>query len=549
MKTENNVRTAPPFVAAWTSTRAIPYGGSRLKRLGAGSGIGGAWASSGLAACILLTFCALFGTVYASAAVFTVVVVVGTAIACWGWAALLLNPQMIRFSWLLGCGLLFEYSFGSAFATALVWYQNEMSLADYFTRSQSALSGSYAVVLVAVLFLIIIGCFEPPVLKEWVAFPIGARERRLVFAGSMVVVAAVVTGQFGYMGVVFNAKPSDAAGALPILGTLAVWLCPGLMAYTTLVITRSKGFWVRLPLIGAVFIQLVALLLADRRAFAYGMSTSLIACGVGWCDQKRSVAKRLTLIAIALTLSVAGMAAFHSLRVSINIMSGWGQKDVSLRATAEDAVSRMVDDRSAEVRAGVLENVKWRGFILDYLSDLYAALPYVRTMDGGVVLYSLRVATPSVVYPEKTRTLQASRGMEEGLVNPHFGLPVQDRANTVLTSGISDFGVLGALGYPVVLAIAYSWLIRRTRRIFPKAVHTFVMFAAINLISQPEASLPTYFVFVRDCTLLAVIACIIYALPAFFHIQAGLNEISGSGVVTGAPVRVAVAPNRNQLQH
>ncbi|HEY0786830.1 MAG TPA: hypothetical protein VGD62_13245, partial [Acidobacteriaceae bacterium] len=101
------------------------------------------------------------------------------------------------------------------------------------------------------------------------------------------------------------------------------------------------------------------------------------------------------------------------------------------------------------------------------------------------------------------------------LSNEIFGTVYWDEANSVLTGGVIDFGLLGMIVYPLLIAVVLRTFFEFCQRIFPTFVVTFVIVAAIGILLQPESALTDYFLIIRNGLLFGSVVWFFIALPAF----------------------------------
>jgi hypothetical protein len=123
------------------------------------------------------------------------------------------------------------------------------------------------------------------------------------------------------------------------------------------------------------------------------------------------------------------------------------------------------------------------------------------------------MAVPSVFFPEKTDVLPAN---PEALTHPIYGIPIQDLANSVLVTGYNDFGFVGALVYPVGVAILYSQLTRAVKAVAPVApVFVFIALILLFQLFFIEQSFTSVVVNVRNGILLTGILTLLHTVPLF----------------------------------
>jgi len=206
----------------------------------------------------------------------------------------------------------------------------------------------------------------------------------------------------------------------------------------------------------------------------------------------------LSIIGIAAVL-YSGNIFFYAMRVS-----AWrvGNARVGLSALSERAVDLMQNGRGRQFDFEITRNLQDRTFVLRYISDLLAASWTHEPLWGRDAIFCLESAIPSVIHPDKDRV--RAIGMEENLANPNFGLFAEDESNSILTTGVSDFGIAGAFVYPILLVSLMSAFARRLIRNLPERVSVLVVLAVLNIMWQTEMSSSAYFILCRNLIILSI---------------------------------------------
>jgi hypothetical protein len=170
--------------------------------------------------------------------------------------------------------------------------------------------------------------------------------------------------------------------------------------------------------------------------------------------------------------------------------------------TSGQALNLLTQD-DARFNQGLTENLRDRTFIIGYLSELVAATPTHAPLYGEDALLCLKLSIPSILYPNKNAALDV--GAEEEIANPQFGLPVTDDANSLLTSGVSDFGVIGAFIYPVLISLVASVFLRIVSKRVPEIVKLIVLLMFASVMIQCENGLVEYFDLLRQSIIFVVL--------------------------------------------
>ena len=121
-------------------------------------------------------------------------------------------------------------------------------------------------------------------------------------------------------------------------------------------------------------------------------------------------------------------------------------------------------------------------------------------MFGEAIFSTLLFSIPSALIGSKAFKI------DEELIHPHIGLPIIDEANTILTTGFSDFGWFGMIIYPVIVLLVLRSLILIVRKSGIRWLDYFVQFGVLFLLLNVESSMAAYWSFVRSTLIILAIA-------------------------------------------
>jgi hypothetical protein len=328
----------------------------------------------------------------------------------------------------------------------------------------------------------------------------------LLWFGVLLVGAALITGTLGYQGV----SASDE-GRVSVLGQLAATAAPVLPAFTLLLQGRFRSALARVlcwPVMGAT---LAALVPQGRRVMLYAVLLTILAfCLRGGVIRLLTWKTALILVAAG-GLLYAGNVFFYAMRVSSYRAGG---AKATLPGLTEKAASLLQHGGNGSLGDLVERNLRDRTFVIRYLSDLLAASWRREALHGEALVFCVESAIPSVLFPDKDRI--RAIGMEENLANPQFGLFPTDEANSVLTTGVSDFGITGMFLYPVVLVLLMEVFLKAVAGRMPEAARLFLILCVLNTLWQTELSTGGYFVLCRNLLLLSFPLIFLAKAGAFF---------------------------------
>jgi hypothetical protein len=256
----------------------------------------------------------------------------------------------------------------------------------------------------------------------------------------------------------------------------------------------------RLLLRIALAFQVLLLLPLGRRIVIYALVVACIGFSLGVRQSGRPLAlsfgtRRLALVLATAVVIYAAVIFFFALRFT----RGQSGPGISLADNIQKAVV-VLQEGDPLLSSSLRKNVEERTFILTYFSDLLAASSQASPMLGEDAIMQIGSAVPSALWPKKLEVLGGIS--EEVLVNPHFGLPVGDLPNSLLTAGISDFGILGVLAYPVVMVAFLLFFMRLVNPLMSPWLGLGLSFVLIFIMLQAENGFTPCIVDCRDFFLL-----------------------------------------------
>ena len=429
----------------------------------------------------------------------------------------------LRFSWLLAFGLLGGYC-GGTVAAAVPAFSNGTDLATEFGRLQADLSMALAMVLWASSVLLLAGRWAEPPLKLTALRHINWSHSSSVWIGLLIIGLALVRGDLGYMGV--SAAVDDHR--ITPLGAIAGLISPILPALTLCIRFRCTSLMRRRLLLCALGIEALALLPQGRRTLIY--AAIVVVASLSWAGYKlrmRTSTKMLALIGLACVFYYAN-TAFYAMRF---VYWNNGSVKLSVMDHVERTVEFLASGGGSDFDDLLSKNLESRPFILIYLSDLLVGLRDNEPLYGQIAAYSARMAVPNIIYKDKQEILDI--GLEEAIANPQFGLPVEDDSNSVLTTGLSDFGIPGILLYPLALSITLGFCVRLVTNRLPELARFAAILSSVYMMIQAEVAGVTYAQWIRDLTVL----CLALSGYAFC-----MNRIVHHRVSTGLAYKQAPPP-------
>jgi hypothetical protein len=402
------------------------------------------------------------------------------------------RPVTIRFCVVLAVGILLGYGLGSAIY--LISNQSiDSTQFQYWALfgllfNQEGLSFALSACLIAAAILYLCGDFERPIYSTtWLKHFDETRSEIPVWLGVAATILALYAGDIGYMG----AFVSTTNNISP-LGALDKLILPPLAPYLVLLITGNRSARKKVVLLIALLFVFGVLFVIGRRNLLY----ALVLSGVAWRMREGTAATRRAALSagfavVAGTILYWGFNFFMALRLSVAQLG----REAGLMDLMQSALANLTDARATVVQQALAENVGSRPFILSYFGGLAGISNGNTPTLGSEFLYAVQTCIPSILLPWKASSLPPS---PEYLIHPLYGLPVFDGPNSILVAGFDDFGYVGAVIYPMLLAMLYCWYYSAYRSTRDATIKLFVAFALMFQLLYIEQDLSESFVILRN---------------------------------------------------
>ena len=454
------------------------------------------WAS------VLLFLLALALLLLQNYATFILCAMIGAGVSVVILGYIVINRDAIRLSWIISAALLVGYAGG----VILTWLNTssfeEFSYAAKY-RPIPLVSIALAVVYVCCGISLILGRFEKPCFAaDRLPEEGSGLEILLVVCGLLVIFAAYLNGDYGYGGV----RVDEETNRISAWGAIADLVAPPTAGLCGYIIGRSRSNIERAIYAAFALICLTSIVPSGRRSIIL----ALLIVAIGFC--LAGGLRRLKFYQIALGAIALGIFAyittsyFYALRLSIWELGPTSGLLDQMSLAFEFLVSPSLQERFSTLLS---ENIRERTFTLGYLADLIEATWRSAPLYGEALVFYIRFAIPSFLDPSKSDVLDYQQ--IENFAHPKLGLPVMDQANSVLTDGVTDFGIPGALIYLIGIILLSRATLNVIQRMPTPVTCLFSGLALIYLGLKPEFTLSDYFVTVRNLgVLFAVFSTIEY---------------------------------------
>ena len=433
---------------------------------------------------------------------FVLACVVATAVGLytlWGW---LFRKAPTRFSTILSMSLLLGYG-GGAMNTWVMLPRGQLSVAAAMGMDPGVLARGIGAVLLSSALLYCFGeIFEKPIFGRDFHFSIDGRTRALVYAGTLAMIAGYATHTIGFLGA------SATGGRLNPAASFLTWLYIPVTVISVTAFLVAPQRWAKVLCgISSVILLLMLSTLGRRVAIYLGVEILLI-IGLTSYRWKGRIFQKVLVVA-----GLAAVIVVTSLMFMLFRIAGWGTRNPQ-QATVTKRVElahRMFQrgDAYAIATSSTEENLQTRTFVLGFFASVLEGSSRTRPALGEDVIQQAEITIPSFLYPEKDRSFS-----EEELVDQQFGYGFGDEANSILTGGATDFGLLGALIYPLLLVALMRIIYDIAARCFGVVPLMFIALTLINTSLQTEIGMAGYFATLRVLFFFGLVIAGFMVLPS-----------------------------------
>ena len=345
--------------------------------------------------------------------------------------------------------------------------------------------------------------YETPIFGE--DFELKFNNRSVVFLtlGTVILGASFAHGSTGFMGA--SVGEGEEIGRLGYLASLSEWLSGSLLALSVCIALNIKGGFTR------TYVRLLSVLLflmvfpLGRRVMIYAVVLTLVGLRLGRYKVPYSPLKKVVLLSLLAAVIYFATIGFFFLRIA-----GYGMLRPTLVQRISAAIRLAKEGSYADIKQQFSENVQKRTFILGFLGQLEGYARYMPTANGVDLQKQAQLALPSLLFPEKDLFFT-----EENLANATFGTSYLDEANSVFTAGALDFGIWGVLIYPLIAALIFRLFFELIAESMPVFAACFVILASFSTVLEPENTVTSYFVIIRNGIVFGSVVWFIMSLPEF----------------------------------
>ncbi|MDG4594413.1 MAG: hypothetical protein P9F75_01750 [Candidatus Contendobacter sp.] len=428
-----------------------------------------------------------------SKVLFIISIVVGSMLSIYALATIIFRQNFLRFTNIMAISFLLGYSLSTLiyFVThfSFVILSEKFDVTGYYvTQKELSLAISMVYFVCATLFLFSrVDYSIDSVLHKTNLVFLDIRATLLVYLGLGIVFFALISNNLGYQGV---QKIDEASNQISIIGAISIQIAPVLPAMFLIKIKQKVNkHLIFIDIIGFA-LSLILLFSLTRRTLLYSIIISLIALAPKAQEihkiNPRILLQYLIFGFFLLIIIYIGFYFFMGLRIAQQTIGESNKSIFELLLTAKDSGLLI----GTELGDTLHENMSNRPFFLvNYLGILISAHQSYSPLWGEELSFAIKSAIPSTIWPSKIMILPS---MSEELTHPLLGLPIYDGSNTIITFGLNDFGVFGAILYPVFIAHLYGSLVYFLQERVPTFIFYFIILNLIFKVFSLEESLAVF---------------------------------------------------------
>ena len=394
--------------------------------------------------------------------------------------------------------LLLAYALSTLTTQIKIYSLKSIDVARYFSIGQPSLSMALAAVSFTSALLVCLSRFYPARIE----FPNFTKDqiRESLLVVVIVTISGIYciwTGLMGFQGFIFadishqTVSPFAliVSSAFAPVGILAIFLASG--KYDT----SESEKWLLYIFSGVLWCITFT---QARRLVVYLALLYVIFYAI---DTYGRIIWRKKFFFSAMVVFVAyfGVKLFFAFRIA-----SWDlpdTKDAALMISS--GIDVLVNSSKYDFDYLLSENSLERPFVIKYLAQVMEMVGFGRQMSGEAIYTTVLYSIPSVLIGVKRFAT------DEELIHPKIGLVINDDPNTVLTTGAADFGWLGLLLYPILVALVLRFLLYLVKKCNIRWMDYFAQFGVLFLILNIENSMSQYWGFVRTTVILLMMAFVL----------------------------------------
>ena len=392
---------------------------------------------------------------------------------------------------------------GYGLGTVNTWYtlpRAGKTLGEFLYLDTSDLAQAMAGILIALALMLSLGeMLEKPIFGEEFRLDFQNRAIFIVSLGALFRFVTVATGH----ATGFVATGNGPEGHVGAIATISGDVEAPLLAIAFCMALNARSRWERFYLYALTFVLFVLDFPNGRRAMIYGMVLLILATRLGRFRVSISPFKKIIAVLI-----MGGILYFFTLAFFYFRVASYTLVHPTITQRVDAVIELVKDKKGSKVDEEFASNVQGRTFILGFVGELVGYTNSIPGTHGQDLWSQFQFALPSALYPGKNVNFS-----EEGLANDQFGSHFPDQANSILTAGVVDFGMLGLLIYPLVFILLFRFYIEVVSDAMPAFPACFIVLLLIGTLLEPEIDVASYFIAMRDGILVGAGVWALNAIP------------------------------------
>lgn len=460
--------------------------------------------------CLLLVLGCISGLAAGIASFYYVLLGLGVLLTVRAILHTVKSPEQLNVFAFFYLAVMIGYILGPSVAI-LYWASNpNASVTAYvgpfaFAGYRDCLSYSIMTAYIAGGLLVFVGALFRPITRidrhETLVF--GRADVAFLLVALVPVVAAIASGNLGYMGVV-----SGQEGEVTAIGGISGLILPAIVPVLVYGIANQaehiqRRIYYLILLVGTS----LALAVMGRRYLIFSFFIAFEFASMARPSIRKFLRplgllanpKKTVLTAIVIAMVMGGMAGFTAIRVATEMLG-----DDSRLADRIKLSQSILCEGSDKLDTQLFDVAMARpGILPGYLGRLEVSSGKLAL--GECLAYNSLNVLPRLLFRDKDLVLEKVRCTDES-VNARFGLPQIDSPSTVLTRGYADFGLLGALLYLILVGMLFQLVAAVVLHSSMSSFRLLGLSAILNGAIFVETDLLFYFVTVRNLGIVYLLA-------------------------------------------
>ena len=419
--------------------------------------------------------------------IFTFGLVLTNIIVLKKWIKIILEPKNIEINNFFSLCILTAYISSSLVTQVNIYRINFVYTAVYFNISQYYLSFTVAIILLACSLLEFFGNKKPFIITISQSGVLSEKRviGQFVKIFFIIIVISFYTGKIRFGA---NTQLSEYTSEVSVLGNLiSMLLVP--VGSLSLLFARLNKSSSKFDSYLYYFIALFLLILMQslgRRYFAFAAIIYIIVIGMS-VDRIKITIKGIVLVIFLIIFIDFGTTLYQAMRA----VNSYNQEIPYIERLVE-GFNILMDPKIIELDDTINQNLAERPFVILYPAQLLGQFNLSNIKYGYNLINNFLWAIPRVFIGNKYYLT------DEDLISQILSLPESDEAFTIIIAGLLDFGILGAIIFPILLMELYKYLYNKFNIYLYPSFRLIIFSSLLHLLLNVENPTYTYFIFIRN---------------------------------------------------